>query len=334
MSIRRAALSAGLGLALCGLPGCRGEAPAPPAAQPAPPPAELPAPDRVPGTAAPLVPTSDPRDEAQIDRARGMLRDRFFETQGRVSLPAGAPDHAAALVPADAKLVEVELYRRMRLLEPAPGARRVVLRWLSPLRGAALDAQIGKLVTDWAGGSAPTGARAQHPERGTLSWTVKTPPERPARVEMILDDRDPDGPLPTLAEVLLADAPWLATVAGIERVGFEAGRYHTFRKNTSYTDLERLAAMLRTDDAPGVQRRIEQALVAAGYRVDDDDPRTLWAPGALRTSFTSRIGEGVLSVHFQRRWRRTDPAQAAPVEQPPADAATRSDTPPKRPDPR
>lgn len=339
MSIRRAALSAGLGLA--GLLGCRGEAPpaAPPAspapaAQPAPP-AELPVPDRVPGTAAPLVPTADPREQAQLDHARGMLRGRFFETQGRVTLPVGAPDHVAGLVPDDGKLVEAELYRRMRLLEPTPGARRVVLRWLAPLRGKALDARIAQLVADWAGEHARAEPPVQHPERGTLTWTVKTPAERPARVEMIIDDRDPDGPLPTLDAVLLTGAPWLAAVSEVELTGFEAGRYHTYRKHTSYTDLERLAATLRTDDAPGVQRRIEQALIAAGWRVDDDDPRALWAPGDLRTSFTSRIGEGTLSLHFQRRWRRMDPAQAAPVE-PPAEAGdtTRPGAPPMRPDPR
>lgn len=322
--IRRAALLAALGLS----PGCRSEAPP---AEPAPaaaesvaaepaaaaPAAAPTAPDRtpigqppthVPGTAAPLrAKAPDPAEKARLDSMRGLMRGQFFEAQSSVPLLAGGPAHARALVPADAKLVEVELYRRMRLLKPQPGARRLVLRWLTPLRGAALEAQVKAAVAAWAGDAARPTPPVTHPERGTLTWTISSPPERPSRVEMVLDDADPEGPLPPPSTLLTTEAPWIAALGDTPLVGFEAGRYHARRGGARSTDVERYAATVQTADAPTLQKRFEEALIAAGYKADDDDPRVLRGPG--RATFTTRRSEGRLTLHHQRRWSR--PAAAA-----------------------
>ncbi len=309
--IRRAALLAALALS----PGCRSEAPPP--AEPAPTAAAPAAPEQapigqppthVPGTAAPLrAKAPDPAEKAQLDSVRSLMRDRFFEAQSPVPHPAGGPAHARALVPADAKLVEVELYRRMRLLKPQPGARRLVLRWITPLRGARLEAQVKAAITAWAGDAARPTPPVTHPERGTLTWTISSPPERPSRVEMVLDDADPEGPLPPPSTLLTTGAPWIAALGETPLVGFEAGRYHARRGGARSTDVERYAATVQTADAPALQKRFEEALLAAGYKADDDDPRVLRGPG--RTTFTTRQSEGRLTLHHQRRWSRPKAAE-------------------------
>jgi len=222
-----------------------------------------------------------------------------------VPLPADTPEAIARLVPPTGKLVEFEIHRRMHRLAPAAG-RRVVVRWLTRLDDALARALARRTAGMWLGEMPPEEATTvKHPEWGTLTWSVHTPDERATRVEMVLEGPDPTGPL-----VLppLADAPWRSAAAEAALLGFEHGRYHARRGPETYTDLERFSAIVTTEDGSGLQRRLEQALLIAGYKPDDDDARLLRAPGEARTTFTTRLGDGRLTLHHQRRWRRSPPA--------------------------
>ncbi len=267
----------------------------------------------IPGTAAQVAPKPGQPDP-RVDAMRAGIRRAHFDAQQAVPLPADAPDGLAGLVPKSAKLVEFEIHRRMHLLKPTT-RRRIVLRWLTRLEGEAAHALARRTAGMWSGAPLPQDATtARHPAWGALRWSVHTPAERATRVEMVLEADEPEAPpLPAVPE-----APWRTALADATIVGFEHGRYHAQRGAGTYTDLERLSAIVRSDDGEGLKRRLEQAVLAAGYTRDDDDPRVLRAPGTARTTFTARAEETRLTVHHQRRWTRR--AQAEP-------GATGQDTP-------
>lgn len=266
----------------------------------------------VPGTAARLAETPPPAPgQARRDRLEGMrqgLRVKHFEAQGAVPLPASIASTLGALVPAEGKLVDFEVHRRMHLLEPIDG-RRVVLRWLTRRPTEAAGALARQTVAAWIGSPVADGAtEAKHPRWGAVSWRVFTPEERATRVEVIVRGPDATGALtvPTFDE-----KPAWAEVVGAP-IGYEHGRYHARDGSPAHTDLTRFSAIFATDDGPGLRTRLEAAMTAAGYEVDDDEPRLLRGPGADRTTFTTRLGEGRLTLHHQRRWRRSEAGPAIP----------------------
>lgn len=308
LTARSSRLPALAALAALAALGCRDAAPPParaPVAEPAKT-AEAPqtAETTVRGTAAPTDPAAIEKAaarKAKLHALRAGVRQAHFEAQLPVPLPADAPADIARLVPPTARLVEYEIHRRMHGLKPADG-RRIVLRWLTRLEGDLAEALARRAVGQWSGAMPPEGAReVTHPVHGALRWTVHTPEERATRVELVLErPQDDAAPLPPLD-----GAPWRSALEGATVRGFEHGRYHAQRGSSTYTDLERLSAIVETADGPGLQRRLEDACRAAGYVVDDDDPRLLRAPGTARTTFTTRLAEGRLTLHHQRRWRRT-----------------------------
>lgn len=322
---RRAALL-GLGLVM-GIAGCRADGP-PVTREAAAPEAAAPeTPQTVQGTAAPLRPRPEPTaaQKAQLEAMQSMLRRRHFEAQTPVPLPPGLPPAIAALVPGEGvRLIEAEHHRRMRKLAPAADYRRVGLRWLSLDRGEALAAAVRAQViaAGWAPAGSTPASPIEHPRLGTLTWRIVEPPERPSRVELVVEGPDEPGPLPTPDAVLEARPPWLDALGGQAPIGFEFGRYHWRQGGAVYTDLERFAAIFETADPEALHGRLTDALLTAGYRLDGDDPRSLRAPGAARTTFTTRATPpGALTVHFQRRWLRPKPGEAQPEGAAPAPTA-------------
>jgi len=281
-------------------------------------PAPAPAPKTIAGTAARVgaQPPPSPEDQRKLDAFQPLERKQSYDFQLAIPAPPGLPAHATALIPpTDARLVEAELHRRMIKRKPAPERRHISLRWATLKRGEALSALIAErlVAAGWiAQGDAPR-SPIEKPEWGTLSWTVLEPPLRPSRVAFTLDGPDESTPIPMPDTLFEKAAPWSSVVRGGQLMGFEFGRYHDGRGRATYSDLERFAGIYRSADAAALERALHDHLVKSGYRVDDDDPRLLRAPGPIRTTFTTRLAPdgSTVTVHHQLRWLRTDPAAKA-----------------------
>ncbi|MGK0358200.1 MAG: hypothetical protein ACI9U2_000483 [Bradymonadia bacterium] len=238
-----------------------------------------------------------------VDPANHMVWIKDFDRQTALAPAEPLTTAARALVPpGEAKIIAYEIEREMVHTQPAPGRHEDMIRIVTTDRGAALRAAVVRHLkrAGYAVIDEQLRSPMAHPTHGSLTVKITEQTDLAARVEFNLMRRA-TAPLADPTGLLRAPVRWLHDQV-YAPVGYEFAHYHAVRFAGAFTDAQRLAYAVRTDDLPALKAALVRAARADGFNLAAKQAQ-LYRTDDGRV-FTTRTTDepGVLVIHISARW--------------------------------
>lgn len=238
-----------------------------------------------------------------VDPANHMVWIKDFDRQ--TALVPAEPLTAAtrALVPpGEVKVVAYGIEREMVHTKPAPGRHEDMIRIVTTDRGVTLRAAVVRHLKreGYAVIDEQLRSPMAHPSHGSLTVKITEQTDLAARVEFSLVRRATT-PLADPTGLLRAPIRWLHGQVHTP-VGYEFAHYRAVRFTGAFTDAQRLAYAVRTNDSRALQAALVKAARADGFYLAAKEAQ-LYRTDDGRV-FTTRTTDepGILVIHISARW--------------------------------